>query len=78
MVDVTPDVTLDIKGLSCPMPMLKIKKQLKTMNSGQVLLALGTDPGTKNDIARNRKKQEYELLGIVHEGSLFKFYIKKS
>jgi len=77
MVDVTPDVTLDLKGLSCPMPILKIKKQLKTMSSGQVLLALGTDPGTKNDVGRTCEKEGHELLGIDEEGGVFKFYIKK-
>jgi len=77
MVDVTPDVTIDLKGLSCPMPILKIKKQLKDMNSGQVLLALGTDPGTRNDIGRTCKKDGHELLGIDEEGGVFKFYIKK-
>ncbi|MCK4388775.1 MAG: sulfurtransferase TusA family protein, partial [Desulfobacterales bacterium] len=50
MVDVTPDVTLDLKGLSCPMPTIKMKKELKGMKSGQVMLAIGTDPGTKNDL----------------------------
>lgn len=77
MVDVTPDVTIDLKGLSCPMPILKIKKQLKDMSSGQVLLALGTDPGTKNDIGKTCGKEGHELLGIDEEGGVFKFYIKK-
>lgn len=77
MVDIAPDVTIDLKGLSCPMPILKIKKQLKDMNSGQVLLAVGTDTGTRNDIGRTCKKDGHELLGIDEEGGVFKFYIKK-
>lgn len=77
MVDVTPDVTIDLKGLSCPMPILKIKKQLKDMSSGQVLLALGTDPGTKNDVGRTCEKEGHELLGIDEESGVFKFFIKK-
>jgi tRNA 2-thiouridine synthesizing protein A len=77
MVDVTPDVTIDLKGLSCPMPNLRMKKQLKGMKSGQVLLALGTDPGTKNDVPGMCKKEGHELLGIDEEGGVFKFYIRK-
>jgi len=42
--------TLDCKGLSCPMPMLKLAKKMKGMKSGEVLEMLGTDPGTKSDI----------------------------
>lgn len=77
MVNAKPDATLDLQGLSCPMPILKIKKQLKTMNSGQILLASGTDPGTKNDVGRTCKKEGHELLGIDKEGGIFQFYIKK-
>ncbi len=72
----TPDVTLDLKGLSCPMPILKIKKQLKKMNSGQILLAIGTDPGTTNDVGRTCEKDGHELLGIEEEGGVAKYYIK--
>ena len=78
MVDVTPDVTIDLKGLSCPMPNLKMKKQLKGMKSGQVLLALGTDPGTKNDLPGMCKKGGHELLGIDDEDGLFKYYIRRA
>ncbi len=77
-IDVKPDVTLDLKGLSCPMPTIKIKGQLKKMKSGQVLLAIGTDPGTKNDLPGTVKKLGDELLGIDEEDGVFKYYIKKS
>jgi tRNA 2-thiouridine synthesizing protein A len=54
---------LDARGLSCPMPMLKTKKKLQGMQSGQVLEVLGTDPGSKNDIPAFCKKNGHELLG---------------
>ena len=63
MQDVSPDKTLDARGLSCPMPMLKTKKTLKDMQSGQVLEVLGTDPGSKNDIPDFCKKNNHDLLG---------------
>ncbi|MBN2682669.1 MAG: sulfurtransferase TusA family protein [Bacteroidales bacterium] len=44
--------TLDCKGLSCPMPMMKLAKAMKGLNSGEVLEMLGTDPGTKSDLPK--------------------------
>ena len=44
------DKKLDCKGLSCPMPILKLAKTMKGMNSGEVLEMEGTDPGSKNDV----------------------------
>lgn len=44
------DKKLDCKGLSCPMPMIKLAKTMKGMKSGEILEMLGTDPGTKSDI----------------------------
>jgi len=54
---------LDARGLSCPMPMLKTKKRLQGMKSGEILEVLGTDPGSKNDIPTFCKKGGHELLG---------------
>ena len=48
--NITPDETLDCRGQSCPMPLLKVKKALKKLKPGQILEVLGTDPGSKNDI----------------------------
>lgn len=58
------DQVLDARGLSCPMPMLKTKKTLKGMKSGQILEVLGTDPGSKNDIPDFCTKNDYEFLGM--------------
>ena len=43
-------VTLDAKGLSCPMPLLRTKKEIGKIASGEVLQIDGTDPGSRNDI----------------------------
>ena len=42
--------TLDAKGLSCPMPLLRTKKEIGKLGSGEVLQIDGTDPGSRNDI----------------------------
>jgi tRNA 2-thiouridine synthesizing protein A len=59
------DQTLDTRGLSCPMPMLKTKKALKGMTSGQIIEVWGTDPGSKNDIPDFCKKNGNELMDIT-------------
>ncbi len=72
------DETLDCKGLSCPMPILKLAKAIKGMESGQVLELLGTDPGSKNDVPAWCEKTGNEFLELVEEdGGVNRFYIKK-
>ncbi len=73
----TPDETLDCSGLSCPMPTLKTKKALAKLSAGQVLEMIGTDPGTKNDMSKLCEKGGHELLGVVEDGNVTKYYIKK-
>ena len=63
MEDVKPDETLDCRGLSCPMPLLKTKKTIGKMQSVQVLEILGTDPGTRNDLPVFAKKSWHDFRG---------------
>jgi tRNA 2-thiouridine synthesizing protein A len=78
MVDnITADETLDAKGLSCPMPLLKTKKALSKLASGQILEIFGTDPGSKNDLPGWCEKEGHEFMGSKDEADFFVFYIKK-
>ena len=74
--DITPDETLDCRGLSCPMPLLKTKKAIGKMNSGQIIEILGTDPGTKNDLPGFASKAGHEYLGEKEDGGFTRFYLK--
>ena len=74
---IKPDVTLDCRGLSCPMPLLKVKKALKKLKSEQILEVLGTDPGSKNDIPEYAGKQGNEFLGMEDESGFTRYFIKK-
>jgi tRNA 2-thiouridine synthesizing protein A len=77
MVDeIKPDQTLDARGLSCPMPILKTKKAIEKMKSGEILEILGTDPGTKNDLPSFAKKAGHEFLGLKEDQGFTRFYIK--
>ncbi len=72
------DKVLDTSGLTCPMPLLKTKKTLKGMASGEILEILGTDPGSKNDIPDFGNKGGNQFLGYVDDADgVTKFYIKK-
>jgi tRNA 2-thiouridine synthesizing protein A len=77
MEGVVVDETLDCRGLSCPMPMLKVKKHVKDMESGKVLKMMGTDPGTKNDIEKGVSKIGCEFLGAEDEEGFTNYYIRK-
>jgi tRNA 2-thiouridine synthesizing protein A len=73
------DQTLDCKGLSCPMPMMKLAKAFKGMKSGEVLEMFGTDPGTKSDLPKWCEKSGNEvLLEEVLDGGVFRYLIKKN
>lgn len=75
---ITPDSTLDARGLTCPMPLLKTKKTLKGMKSGQVLEILGTDPGSKNDIPGFGNKGGNAFLGMTDDDDgTTHYFIKK-
>ncbi len=76
--DIKVDQTLDAKGLSCPLPILKTKKAVEALAKDQVLKVVTTDPGSKNDMASWAKRTGNEVLKIEEGAGAFTFYIKKT
>ena len=74
--NITSNETLDCRGLSCPMPLLKTKKAIKKMLSGQILEVLSTDPGTRNDLPGFAQKEGHEFLGEKDDDGFNRFYLK--
>jgi tRNA 2-thiouridine synthesizing protein A len=74
--DITPDEVLDCKGFSCPMPILKTKKTIGKMQSGQILEVQSTDPGTRNDLPAFAKKGGHEYLGEKEEQGFVRFFLR--
>jgi tRNA 2-thiouridine synthesizing protein A len=74
--DITADETLDCRGLSCPMPVLKTKKALGKLTSGQILEVLSTDPGTRNDLPSFAQRAGHEYLGEREDEGFVRFYLK--
>lgn len=71
------DQVLDAKGLACPMPIVKTKKAINELQSGQVLEIHTTDKGAKNDLAAWAKSGGHELLKFEEENNVLKFWIQK-
>jgi tRNA 2-thiouridine synthesizing protein A len=71
------DQELDCSGLACPMPILKTKKAVDAMLTGQVLKMVATDPGSLPDVEAWTAKTGHELLGHEQDGAKFIFFIKR-
>ncbi len=70
------DQTLDTKGMSCPLPILKAKKALGNVPTGGTLEVLATDPGAVKDFAAFCRQTGNELLESTEDGGVFSFVIK--
>lgn len=68
---------LDAKGLTCPMPIVKTKKAMNVIESGEVIEIHTTDKGAKNDLSAWAKSGGHELLKYEEDNDIFKFWIKK-
>ena len=71
------DVELDTCGLNCPLPILKAKKSLTSMTSGQVLKVLSTDPGALRDFEAFARQTGNELLLQQTEGDRVLIWMKR-
>jgi tRNA 2-thiouridine synthesizing protein A len=72
------DQELDARGLSCPLPILKTKKALSALTSGQVLRVVATDKGSLKDMEAFSKQTGNELLSTAEENGEFIFFIRKT
>ena len=69
---------LDASGLNCPMPILRAKKALKELQTGDVLRIVATDPGSVKDFEAFAKQTGHELLESREEGASFIYRLKKA
>ena len=71
------DVELDATGLSCPMPIMKLSKSVKSMEVGQVIKMISSDPGSEEDVPKWVKRSKNELLESNNDAGSYIFVIKK-
>lgn len=72
------DKQLDLKGLPCPMPVVKVSKAIKEVQVGQVIEALTTDPGALTDFPAWARTSGNEILKTEQEGGVIKIYVKRN
>ncbi len=72
------DQILDVKGLNCPLPILKAKKALKELPVGGTLQVLATDPGTVKDFEAFCRSTGNELLESKVEDKVYSFLLKRA
>lgn len=72
------DKEYDASGLACPLPIVKTKKALADMSSGQVLKVLATDPGSVCDMAAFAEQTGNDLVEQGNEGGKYVFFLKKA
>jgi tRNA 2-thiouridine synthesizing protein A len=71
------DKELDVRGLACPMPVVKTKKTLVGLSPGQILRVVATDPGSVSDMKAFAEATGHELLSSEASGKEFIFFLKK-
>ena len=71
------DLEVDARGLACPLPILRTKKALATMLTGQVLHILATDPGSVKDFEAFSRQTGNELLEHTQNDKDFEFFMKR-
>ncbi|WP_151637954.1 sulfurtransferase TusA family protein [Noviherbaspirillum aerium] len=68
---------LDARGLNCPLPILKAKKALAEMSSGEILRVLATDPGSVRDFQAFARQTGNDLVGHSESNKEFTFFMKR-
>jgi TusA-related sulfurtransferase len=75
--ELNADETLDARGLSCPLPLLKAKLALNSMLAGQILYVLATDAGSQRDFERFSELSGHALIASTCLDSEFHYWLRK-
>ncbi|HUW51430.1 MAG TPA: sulfurtransferase TusA family protein [Sulfuricella sp.] len=71
------DKELDARGLNCPLPILRTKKALAEISTGQILKVAATDPGSVKDMQAFAKQTGNELVSSTEGGGEYVFFMRK-
>ena len=72
-----PKLSLDFKGLLCPMPVVKIAQAMKQIQVGEIVEAIATDPGVAADIPAWARTSGNELISLEKQDKVYKFVVKR-
>jgi tRNA 2-thiouridine synthesizing protein A len=76
--EIKVEKVMDLKGLPCPMPVVKVSKGIKEVEVGQVIEAVTTDPGALADFPAWAKTSGNEIVKTEQNDGFIKFYIKRT
>ncbi len=68
---------LDVRGLACPLPVLKARKRLKEMASGDILVVHATDPGSQKDFRAFAETTGHLLVATSMDAGVYTFEIRR-
>ena len=71
-----PNQTLDCIGLYCPEPLFQTRRQIDTLEEGEILEVLSDDPAAEEDIKRFAKRTGHEIIKFEKKGEVLRFLIK--
>ena len=74
----TPIKSLDLKGLLCPMPIIKVARAIKDIGLGETLEAFATDPGVMADFPAWCRSTGNELVSLEKQDKLFRFVVRRN
>ncbi len=78
MSDIKVEKKVDLSGLPCPMPIVKISKEIKTIEVGQILEAKTTDPGALSDFPAWAQSSGNEIVKVEESADGATFYVKRT
>ncbi|MDQ1080793.1 sulfurtransferase TusA family protein [Pseudoroseomonas cervicalis] len=71
------ETTLDVQGLTCPLPVLKANKALRSLPPGAKLVVLATDPASVKDFQAYSRETGHALVGFSESAGLYRFTLRK-
>lgn len=75
--EIKVDKTLDALGLKCPEPVMAIRKSIRAMQSGEILLIKADDPATKRDIPSFCEYMQHQLIASETEQLPYHYWVRK-
>jgi len=78
MSDLAPTEELDCRGMNCPLPVLKTKKAIVRLASGDILKVIATDPGVRADFEAFSRRTGHEIVERSEDSGEFVFVFRKS
>ncbi len=77
MTEIIPDGILDVRGECCPYPLIRTKKQVEQLKSGEILKIIADDPVAPQNIDAWARKSGNKLLAVKQEGNIFNIYVQR-